>query len=169
MVVTMHSKSIFHKSQLVILGLASCAGCADALPEMTVPGSVVKTAVDASDEPMPEVDPGTLIAKTPAATSVATSASMPSPGRTNPFELSSDFQEQAQSDVSGGKRDIRVAGFVDAGEPVVMLLIDGKSHSFKKGETHLRITVNEISPPRVRLTYDNVTWNASLFDRHEKL
>ncbi len=49
-----------------------------------------------------------------------------------------------------------------------MLLIDGKPHSFKKGETHLRITVNEITPPRVRLTYDNVTWNASLFDRHEK-
>ncbi len=37
---------------------------------------------------------------------------MPSPGRTNPFELSSESQEQAQTELSGGKRDIRVAGFV---------------------------------------------------------
>lgn len=154
------------RSKFASLCLLGLVGCNNTLPLVESP-LAISTTVEDDDIALAKTSKLTE-PKQPMAPSIpiATSAVMPSPGRTNPFELSSEFQEQSQTEVSGGKRDIRVAGFVEVDEPVVMLLIDGKTHSFKKGETHLRITVNEIMPPRVRLTYDNVTWNASLFDRN---
>jgi len=90
---------------------------------------------------------------------------MPSPGRTNAFELSNDFQPEAAIQESSGKREIYVIGFVEVDNPSVMLSIDGRTQVVKAGESFERITVLEIAPPRARLSFDGVSWNASIFDR----
>ncbi len=148
----------------LLRGSAFLAGCSNSLPIADSSAATAKAQLDPGCRAPRIAQRDTAEATDGSVRPMATSAVMPSPGRTNPFELPSEFEEPSPTEVSGGKRDIRVAGFVEVNEPVVMLQIDGKTHSFKAGETHLRITVNEIAPPRVRLTYDNVTWNASLFD-----
>ena len=98
-------------------------------------------------------------------TKLASVAAMPSPNRTNPFELSGEFQEDLIVEGTGRKREIRVIGFIELDKPAVMLSLDGRSQVFKAGETFDKITVLEIQPPRARISYDGVTWNASIFDR----
>lgn len=93
---------------------------------------------------------------------------MPSPGRTNPFEISSEYENDNREEVVNRKREIQVVGFIELDKPSVMLSIDGKSHVVKLGDTLEDITVNEISPPMARITYDGVSRNASLFDRRSK-
>ena len=90
---------------------------------------------------------------------------MPSPDRTNPFELSGEYQEVSIGEPSGRKREIRVLGFVELDAPAVMLSVDGRTQIFKAGETFDKITVLEIQPPRAKISYDGVTWQASIFDR----
>ncbi len=98
-------------------------------------------------------------------TQLAIVAAMPSPNRTNPFELSGEFQEDLVLEGTSRKREIRVIGFIELDNPAVMLSLDGRSQVFKTGETFDKITVLEIKPPRARISYDGVTWNASIFDR----
>ena len=105
-----------------------------------------------------ELNGSKLIAKT----------DMPSPGRTNAFELSNDSQPDSAIQESSGKKEIYVIGFVEVDNPSVMLAIDGRTQVLKAGETFERITVLEIAPPRVRLSSDGVSWNASIFDRRSK-
>ncbi len=95
----------------------------------------------------------------------STQVALPSPGRTNAFELGGDFREETNSNGTSGKREIKVSGFIELDQPTAILLIEGKAHTFHVGETLVGVTVSEIQPPRVRLSYDGVTWNASLFDR----
>lgn len=105
-----------------------------------------------------ELSGGKLISKT----------DMPSPGRTNAFELSDDYQPETAVQESFGKREIYVVGFVEVDNPSVMLTIDGRMQVLKAGETFEKLTVLEIAPPRARLSSDGVSWNASIFDRRSK-
>lgn len=93
---------------------------------------------------------------------------MPSPERTNPFEMSGDFEEAPIGDTIGKKREIRVIGFIELDAPAAMLSLDGRTQIFKAGETFDKVTVQEIQPPRVRVSCDGVTWQASLFDPRSK-
>lgn len=92
---------------------------------------------------------------------------MPSPERTNPFEMSAEFLSDSPNETAGRKREIRVLGFIELEVPSVMISLDGRTQVFKAGETFDKVTVHEIMPPRARLSYDGVTWNASIFDRRE--
>ncbi|MDZ4850296.1 MAG: hypothetical protein SGI77_13510 [Pirellulaceae bacterium] len=96
---------------------------------------------------------------------LASVVKLPSPDRTNPFELSGEYQESSTVDVSERKREIRILGFIELEAPSVMLSLDGRTQVFKSGDTFDKVTVHEIEPPRARITYDGVTWYASLFDR----
>jgi hypothetical protein len=89
---------------------------------------------------------------------------MPSPDRKNPFELSGELEEAPAGDATSKKREIRVLGFIELDVPAAMLSLDGRTQIFKVGETFDKITVHEIQPPRVRISYDGVTWQASIFD-----
>jgi hypothetical protein len=100
---------------------------------------------------------------------IATTASdLPSPDRTNPFEVSGDVETDLRDDGVARKREIRIVGFVELDDPTVMLSVDGKTQVFRSGETIDRITVTDIAPPNARINYDGVNWNASLYDRRSK-
>ena len=119
--------------------------------------TLVKSSLDpetANSEPSGTA-PGTLVAK----------AEMPSPGRMNAFEMSGENHSEAPIQESRGKREVYVVGFVEVDEPSVMLSIDGRMQLLKTGDTLDRITVQEITPPKTRLSCDGVSWSASLFDR----
>lgn len=108
---------------------------------------------------MSEIPTGKQIAKT----------EMPSPGRVNAFELSDDFHSETPVQETAGKREIYVLGFVEVDNPSVMLSIDGRTQVLKAGDTIDHITVQEIVPPRARLSSDGVSWNASIFDRRSSV
>lgn len=93
---------------------------------------------------------------------------MPSPGRTNPFEIASEYENDNREEVVNRKREIQIVGFIELDQPSVMLSVDGKSHVVKSGEAFENITVNEVSPPSARITYDGVSRNISIFDRRSK-
>lgn len=149
-----------------IFALCNCTGCSSskangtAFPlshEVSTAVSETKSKLEVleSDSADGAAPKGLLIAKT----------EMPSPGRINAFELAGEFQADIPSQESGGKREIYVIGFVEVDVPSVMLAIDGRTQVLKAGDTFERITVQEINPPRARLSCDGVSWHASILDR----
>ncbi len=120
-----------------------------------LPQTALSEAEDDSTDPNPKAK-------------VVNKSAMPSPERTNPFELSGAFREEESGEMPGRKKEIRVLGFVEVDEPMVMLSIDGRTHTMKAGQSDQRVTVLEVHQPNVRLSYDGVTWNASLFDQRKE-
>lgn len=152
--------------QFVRLGLGTSllllAGCSSEMSDAIVQAARSQT------QPMPSskaIDPISEEIESENRAKLVSVAAMPSPNRTNPFELSGEFQEDVAIEGTGRKREIRVVGFIELDNPAVMLSLDGRSQIFKAGETIDKITVLEIQPPRARISYDGVTWNASIFDR----
>ena len=154
-----------------LLAIGNCIGCSlqsgesleslqtNATPFSDVLANATNKLTEADLADMSEIPTGKQIAKT----------EMPSPGRVNAFELSDDFQSETPVQESAGKREIYVLGFVEVDDPSVMLSIDGRTQVLKAGDTIDRITVQEIVPPRARLSSDGVSWNASIFDRRSSV
>ncbi len=146
------------------LGMAGC-GSENVGPDAFLPPDITNAASANSfshlekglgqQAALPEARPEKLASK----------VAFPSPDRTNPFELSAAYQDDPTPDQPGRKREIRILGFAEVDEPRVILSIDGKTHVLKSGETEQRVTVMELHPPNARLSYDGVTWNASLFEK----
>jgi hypothetical protein len=91
---------------------------------------------------------------------------LPSPGRTNPFELSGGFQTEHSTELgSSDHKEIVVVGFVQVDRPAVMLSINGKTETLFEGASVRGMLVQEIKPPQVKLSLDGVSWYASLLDR----
>jgi hypothetical protein len=153
----------------LLLGLAAagnCFGCSadsnESLVNMQTHVGALSGALESSSVVDVEAESGNaavmggiLISK----------SDMPSPGRSNAFELLGEFHADASHQESGGKREVYVLGFVEVDEPSVMLSIDGRTEVLKNGDTFERITVQEIVPPRAKLFCDGVSWSASIFDR----
>ncbi len=142
--------------------LVFCAGCSSEMSD-----AIVQAARAHSQPPKPATDLGSQDKELESLEGgkPVSLVTMPSPDRTNPFELSGEFQETSPGDTSGKKREVRVLGFIELDAPAVMLSLDGRSQIFKVGETFDKVTVHEIQPPRARISYDGVTWQASIFDR----
>jgi hypothetical protein len=96
------------------------------------------------------------------------STDLPSPGRTNPFELSGEFHTDTGDFTNNSKREIFIVGFVEVDQKCVMLSVDGKTEVLGVGDTSAGITVLELAQPQARLSYDGVSWYASLLDRRGK-
>ncbi len=132
------------------LGLEqSSAPITELIPKVVADAQVPEES-DSADVPA-----GKLIAK----------SELPSPGRTNAFELSGEFQTESVTQETGAKREVHIIGFVEVDTPRVMLSIDGRTETLKVNDTIDRITVLEIAPPRAKLSSDGVSWNASIFDK----
>ncbi len=157
---------MFDQFRFARLGLGASlllfAGCSSEMSD-----AIVQAARAHSQPAKPITDSGSkednldLLEGTKPVSSIA----MPSPDRTNPFEMSGEFLETSSVDTSGKKREVRVLGFIELDSPAVMLSLDGRTQIFKVGETFDKVTVHEIQPPRARISYDGVTWQASIFDR----
>ena len=152
--------------QFVLLGLGTSllltAGCSSEMSDAIVQAARSQSQASTLGKTM---DPISEDIENESRTKLVNVAAMPSPNRTNPFELSGEFQEDVVVEGTGRKREIRVIGFIELDTPAVMLSLDGRSQIFKANETIDKITVLEIQPPRARISYDGVTWNASIFDR----
>jgi hypothetical protein len=96
------------------------------------------------------------------------STDLPSPGRTNPFELSGEFHTDTGDLTNNSKREIFIVGFVEVDRKCVMLSVDGRTEVLGVGDTLAGITVLELAQPQARLSYDGVSWYASLLDRRGK-
>lgn len=142
--------------------LLLCAGCSSEMSDAIVQAARAHSqpAKSAADLGNQESDPELLEGKRPVSL-----VAMPSPDRTNPFEMSGEIEETSSGDTSSKKREIRVLGFIELDAPSVMLSLDGRTQIFKVGETFDKVTVQEIQPPRARISYDGVSWQASIFDR----
>jgi hypothetical protein len=138
--------------------LLLCAGCSSEMSDAIVEAARAQShpSKPASELVNPEVDHEDV--------KPVSLTTMPSPDRTNPFEMSGEFEETPIGDAPSKKREIRVLGFIELDAPAAMLSLDGRTQIFKVGETFDKITVQEIQPPRVRINYDGVTWQASIFD-----
>ena len=150
-----------------LVAMANCIGCSldsgETLESLQRNATPFSAALVQATTELPEsesMDGSAVPSKTLAAKS-----EMPSPGRLNAFELSSELRVETPSQETAGKREIYVIGFVEVDIPSVMLAIDGRTQVLKAGDTFERITVQEIAPPRARLSCDGVTWNASILDR----
>lgn len=152
--------------QFARLGLGASlllsAGCSSEMSDAIVQATRSQSQSSAFGK---ATDPISEEIESESRTQLVSAIAMPSPNRTNPFELSGEFQEDLVLEGTGRKREIRVVGFIELDIPAVMLSLDGRSQVFKTGETFDKITVLEIQPPRARISYDGVTWNASIFDR----
>ena len=148
------------------LGLCLFCGCSNefgsglGLEQSSAPiteliPKVIEDAQSTEENDNEEVPAGKLVVK----------SELPSPGRTNAFELSGEFQTETVAQETGGKREIYIIGFVEVDTPRVMLSIDGRTETLKVNDTIDRITVLEIAPPRAKLSFDGVSWNASIFDK----
>lgn len=93
---------------------------------------------------------------------------LPSPDRTNPFAISDEYENEARDNNGPQKREIRIVGFIELDKPCVLLSIDGKSQLYTQGETLNNITVNDVTPPSARVTYDGISRSLSLFDHRSK-
>ena len=158
---------MFHQLRFARWGLGASlfllgSGCSSEMSD-----AIVQAARAHSQPPKPVIDPGSQENDLDAleGTKPVALVAMPSPDRTNPFEMSGEFQETVPGDTTGKKREVRVLGFIELDAPAVMLSLDGRTQIFKVGETFDKVTVHEIQPPRARISYDGVTWQASIFDR----
>jgi hypothetical protein len=91
---------------------------------------------------------------------------LPSPGRTNPFEMAGGFETNDVATDGGTekKKEVRVLGFVELDQPTVMLAVDGQTELMRAGEVRDGIEILEIQTPQVKIKRDGVSWYASLFD-----
>lgn len=145
---------------LICVCLLSLSGCSrDVRDSIVEAASRHRQGIPRLDEALDDV-PTSRVEK-----QLVTSESLPSPGRLNPFEIASNYESDSSTpELSNKKREIRVLGFVELDKPMAILSIDGQSQSFAAGDTHDRISVIEVAPPRARITLDGVTWYASIFD-----
>ncbi len=92
---------------------------------------------------------------------------LPSPNRTDPFEWDERFNKEAGSEERTGAHAVKILGFIETDKPRVMLSVDGQVETLAEGESLKKVEVVEIKVPRVRLSIDELTWTASIFDeRH---
>lgn len=142
--------------------LALCLGCSSEMSD-----AIVQAARSHSQLPNPNAEISVAEENIDSIDSkrLVSVIAKPSPDRTNPFELSGEFQEASLGEPTGRKREIRVLGFIELDSPAVMLSMDGRTQIFKTGETFDKVTVQEIQPPRAKISYDGVSWQASIFDR----
>jgi hypothetical protein len=149
-----------HQLKILSVLLLPLSGCSADIQD-----SIVEAA-QRHRQAMPRLDEA--LDETPTARiekRLASSAVVPSPGRSNPFEIAGTYDsDSGPSEQTLKKKEIRILGFVELEKPMAILSIDGQSQTFATGDTHDRITVTEVSPPRARITLDGVSWYASLFD-----
>jgi hypothetical protein len=151
---------ISHMLSVISIALLGITGCSSDVKDSIIEASQLHRQASLKLDSMEDNLSASSKSAHPVSTEIA-----PSPGRLNPFEMASTFENESDSlDRGNAKREIRVLGFVEVDKPMVILSIDGRSQSFCVNDTHDRITVTEVSPPRARITLDGVTWYASIFD-----
>ncbi|WP_404304713.1 hypothetical protein [Neorhodopirellula lusitana] len=83
------------------------------------------------------------------------------PDRVDPFHVDADMQQVSVQ--SHGTVSIQVLGFADMGKQQAILRVGGDTKFVVAGDRIGNVEVISISPPRVRLRNDNLTWDASMF------
>ena len=91
------------------------------------------------------------------------------PNRRNPFEFPAADGEHSGPQVllgdgSATASQVSVMGFAEVDIPRVILKVGDQTKILRAGDQVMNIKVIKISPPRVELQIDNLTWTATMFD-----
>jgi hypothetical protein len=101
--------------------------------------------------------------QSPAAQKADVGFTPPYPDRKNPFVRVGEAGESASPlrDATAAG-EIQLRGFVNVGEPEVLLVLRGKAVALRAGDEHAGVKVLAISPPEVRLQVGERRWTKSL-------